>query len=47
MNICLCLRQLLKPALYALKYKHNTYTKYLPTCFDTPWVPSSGSLHNS
>jgi hypothetical protein len=33
--------------IYIIIYTHNRYKKYLPTCFDTPWVPSSGSLHNS
>ena len=46
-NIYLCLLQLIKPALYAMKYIRNRYIKYPPTGFGTPWVSSSGSLHNS
>ena len=30
-----------------VEYIYTTCTKSSPTCFGTPWVPSSGSLHNS
>ena len=35
-----------KPTLRELEYIHIRYTKSPPTCFDTPWVPSSGSEHD-
>jgi len=38
-------RQLIKATLHALECIHSKCTNTSPTCFGTPWVPSSGSLH--
>jgi len=35
--------QLIKPTLHALEYIQYRCAKY-PTCFSTPWLPSSGSF---
>ena len=43
----MCKIQLVKPTLCALEYMHNRCTKSPPTCFDTPWVPSTGSAGKS